>query len=80
MPTYQYACTACDHRFDTVQSFTDASLTECPECGGKLRKPASNLGVGRYCVIQDPAGAVTCTLPRRSATGKSIGLQNVSHG
>ncbi|MFC4854089.1 FmdB family zinc ribbon protein [Actinophytocola glycyrrhizae] len=45
MPTYQYACTACDHRFDAVQSFSDASLTECPECAGKLRKLYGSVGV-----------------------------------
>lgn len=45
MPTYQYACTACDHRFDAVQSFSDASLTECPECSGKLRKLYGSVGV-----------------------------------
>lgn len=45
MPTYQYACTACEHRFDAVQSFSDASLTECPECGGKLRKLYGSVGV-----------------------------------
>ncbi len=38
MPTYEYACTACGHRLDAVQKFTDDALTECPECGGKLRK------------------------------------------
>ena len=38
MPTYEYACTACGHRLEAVQKFTDDSLTECPECGGKLRK------------------------------------------
>lgn len=45
MPTYQYACTACDHRFDAVQSFSDASLTECPECSGRLRKLYGSVGV-----------------------------------
>lgn len=45
MPTYQYACTACDHRFETVQSFTEDSLTECPECTGKLRKLYGAVGV-----------------------------------
>ena len=45
MPTYQYACTECDHRFDAVQSFSDPSLTECPECGGKLRKVFSSVGI-----------------------------------
>ena len=38
MPTYEYACTACGHRLDAVQKFTDDALTECPECGGRLRK------------------------------------------
>jgi putative FmdB family regulatory protein len=45
VPTYQYACTACDHRFEAVQKFTDASLTECPECTGKLRKLYGSVGV-----------------------------------
>ena len=45
VPTYQYACTACDHRFDAVQSFSDASLTECPVCGGQLRKVFSSVGI-----------------------------------
>jgi putative FmdB family regulatory protein len=45
VPTYQYACTACDHRFEEVQSFTDPSLTECPECNGRLRKLYGSVGV-----------------------------------
>lgn len=45
MPTYQYACTDCDHRFEAVQAFSDASLTVCPECGGKLRKVFSSVGI-----------------------------------
>ena len=45
MPTYQYACTACDHRFETVQAFTDAALTACPECSGRLRKLYGSVGV-----------------------------------
>jgi putative FmdB family regulatory protein len=45
VPTYSYACTACDHRFDAVQAFSDDSLTVCPECGGRLRKVFSAVGV-----------------------------------
>jgi putative FmdB family regulatory protein len=45
VPTYQYACTACEHRFEAVQSFSDSSLTECPECSGKLRKLFGAVGV-----------------------------------
>jgi putative FmdB family regulatory protein len=45
MPTYAYACTACDHRLDVVQSFSDDPLTVCPECGGRLRKVFGSVGV-----------------------------------
>ncbi|GAA3459877.1 hypothetical protein GCM10018963_18900 [Saccharothrix longispora] len=45
VPTYQYACTECDHRFEAVQAFSDNALTECPECSGKLRKLYGAVGV-----------------------------------
>ena len=45
MPTYQYACTACGEQLEAVQSFSDPSLTECPACGGQLRKVFSAVGV-----------------------------------
>ncbi|MYW95200.1 FmdB family transcriptional regulator [Amycolatopsis rubida] len=45
MPTYQYACKECDHRFEAVQSFSDPSLTVCPQCSGPLRKVFSSVGV-----------------------------------
>lgn len=45
MPTYQYACTDCDHAFEQVQSFSDDALTVCPECDGKLRKLFNAVGV-----------------------------------
>ncbi|PBC58524.1 FmdB family zinc ribbon protein [Rhodococcus sp. ACPA1] len=45
MPTYSYACTACDNRFDIVQSFSDDSLTVCPACSGKLRKLFNSVGI-----------------------------------
>lgn len=45
MPTYSYRCTQCDTAFDIHQAFTDSTLTECPTCGGKLRKVFSAVGV-----------------------------------
>ncbi len=45
MPTYQYACTECGHGFDIVQSFSEDSLSVCPECGGRLRKVFNAVGV-----------------------------------
>ena len=47
MPTYQYACkeSACGHRFEAVQSFSDDPLTACPVCEGQIRKVFSAVGV-----------------------------------
>ena len=45
MPTYSYACTECDNRFDVVQAFTDDSLTTCDKCSGRLRKLFNSVGV-----------------------------------
>ena len=45
MPTYSYACTECGNRFDAVQAFSDAALTTCAECNGRLRKLFGNVGV-----------------------------------
>lgn len=45
MPTYQYACTECGHSFEQFQSFSEDSLTECPECAGRLRKLFNAVGV-----------------------------------
>jgi len=38
MPKYEYACKSCGDRLEVVQKFTDDPLTECPACGGVLRK------------------------------------------
>lgn len=45
MPTYEYRCKECSHEFETVQSFSDDALTECPSCGGPLRKLFGNVGI-----------------------------------
>ncbi|WP_395310142.1 FmdB family zinc ribbon protein [Mycobacterium sp. AMU20-3851] len=45
MPTYSYACTECDNRFDEVQAFSDDALTTCPKCSGRLRKLFGSVGV-----------------------------------
>lgn len=45
MPTYEYACKACGHQLEAVQKFTDEPLSECPECGGELRKVYGAVGI-----------------------------------
>ena len=48
MPTYAYACTSCDHRFEAVQSFSDDSLTIVPAVRGS---PAQGVQC-RRCRLQ----------------------------
>lgn len=46
MPTYEYACRSCDHRFEIVQSFSEDTLTTCPECDREqLRKVYNAAGI-----------------------------------
>lgn len=64
MPTYQYACTACEERLDVVQKFSDDALTECPQCGGRLRKIFSPAGIifkGSGFYRTDSRGGKTAT-------------------
>ena len=45
MPTYQYRCTECGEDLEAVQKFSDAPLSTCPTCGGRLRKVFNAVGV-----------------------------------
>jgi putative FmdB family regulatory protein len=45
MPTYEYACRDCGEHLEVVQSFKDEPLTECPSCGGSLRKVFGSIGI-----------------------------------
>src|SRR3954465_5057728 len=61
MPTYEYACKKCAEHLEVVQSFKDDALTECPNCGGELRKVFGNVGIvfkgsGFYKTDSRPAG------------------------
>ena len=38
MPTYEYLCESCGHRFEAFQSMKDDPIEECPLCGAKVRR------------------------------------------
>lgn len=64
MPVYQYACKDCGESLEVRQSFSDASLTECPACGGDLRKVFNAVGVvfkGSGFYRNDSRGSSTST-------------------
>jgi len=45
MPTYEYRCRDCGHELEVVQAFSDDPLTDCPSCGGDLRKRFGTVGI-----------------------------------
>lgn len=66
MPTYEYKCRECNHRFEVVQSFSDEPLTECKECGGALGKVFGNIGItfkGSGFYKTDSRSTTTATKP-----------------
>lgn len=50
MPTYDYVCDACGHKFEHFQSMKDDALTKCPEC--KKKKLRRLIGAGGAVVFK----------------------------
>jgi putative FmdB family regulatory protein len=50
MPTYDYACAKCGHRFEQVQSMKDAALSTCPKC--KAKKLERLIGTGGAVIFK----------------------------
>jgi putative FmdB family regulatory protein len=76
VPTYQYACTACGEELEAVQKFTDEALTECPACGGRLRKVFSAAGIifkgsGFYRTDSRGGSKSSSTVSASTSTDKS---------
>jgi len=38
MPTYEYECKKCKHRFSVMQKITEDPLKRCPECKGRVQR------------------------------------------
>ncbi|HEY8664787.1 MAG TPA: FmdB family zinc ribbon protein [Propionibacteriaceae bacterium] len=88
MPTYQYRCVDCGSELETVQKFSDPSLTECPECDGTLRKVYSAVGVvfkgsGFYATdnrtkAKTSAASTTTSSEKSSSSEKSTSTSDSS--
>ncbi|MFJ9629028.1 FmdB family zinc ribbon protein [Streptomyces sp. NPDC101175] len=74
MPTYQYQCTECGEGLEAVQKFTDDALTECPNCGGRLKKVFSAVGIvfkGSGFYRNDSRGSSSSSSPATSKPSTS---------
>ncbi|HBY46950.1 MAG TPA: zinc ribbon domain-containing protein [Thermomicrobiales bacterium] len=62
MPTYEYACDSCGHRFDIRQSFSEDPIRDCPVCGAGVRRVVYPTGVifkGSGWYVNDSRSAAT---------------------
>src|SRR5437764_3958658 len=46
MPTYEYQCEACGHKFERFQPITADPIKKCPECGKNKVKRLIGIGAG----------------------------------
>ncbi len=72
MPLYEYQCKDCGIRFERTQSFSDAPLTRCPECDGRVHRVIGATGVifkgSGFYVTDNRSGS-----EGRRSSGKSNG-------
>jgi putative FmdB family regulatory protein len=81
VPTYQYTCTECGEPLEAVQKFTDAPLTVCTACGGRLRKVFSAVGIvfkGSGFYRTDSRNGSSATAPASKDKDKSSGESSSS--
>ena len=81
MPTYQYSCTECGEPLEAVQKFSDAPLTVCPACGGRLRKVFSPVGIvfkGSGFYRTDSRNGSSATAPAAASSTSDSGSSNGS--
>ena len=69
MPTYEYECLACKHRFERFQKFSEPPVSECPECGSTVRKVLFPAGI----VFKGSGWYVTDSRPSASSENGSGG-------
>ncbi len=77
MPTYDYECQACGHRFEALQRITDDPLIRCPKCQKAKLKRLIGAGLG---VIFKGSGFYTTDYKRGSASGPSKKSEAKSEG
>jgi len=86
MPLYEYQCEACGHRFEVIQKFSDAPLTQCPTCSGPVAKLLSSpaiqfKGSGWYITDYARSGSSGGNVaPGKNESGGSTGASDSATG
>ena len=74
MPTYEYVCEKCGHRFEQIRKFSDKQLRKCPECGGVIEQVISAPAVqfkGSGWYVTDYAKKSSASSSSSSASSES---------
>ena len=77
MPTYEYECRSCKHRFEEFQSITDEPIKKCPKCGKAVRRLfGGGMGIifkgsGFYTTDYKRSSAVNSPSPSSGGNGSS---------
>ncbi|MDM7922206.1 MAG: zinc ribbon domain-containing protein [Pyrinomonadaceae bacterium] len=84
MPIYEYLCTDCERHFEKRQNVSDAPLTKCEECGGKLEKQWSLSGFqfkGEGWYVTDYSGkkAIGKTAEKNSGSESTASTESASN-
>ncbi len=77
MPTYDYECAACGHRFEHFQSMSSRRLRKCPECGEKKLERLFGIGSG---VIFKGSGFYETDYKRAGKTASNGGSESKDKG
>jgi len=83
MPTYEYRCKDCGNDLEVQQAFTDDPLTECPSCGGSLKKKFGSVGIsfkGSGFYKNDSRGGSSSTTPATATAAESTSGSSESSG
>ena len=67
MPTYDYECRYCGHRFEAFQIITDKPLSRCPKCE---KKPTRLIGSGSGIIFKG-SGFYATDYRKKSKSGSS---------
>ncbi len=75
MPTYEYKCLSCGHRFETFQKMTDEPVKVCPVCGGTVKKL---IGAGAGLIFKGSGFYITDYKNNSSSSSKTTKTQSES--
>ncbi|MBS1272407.1 MAG: hypothetical protein MAGBODY4_01552 [Candidatus Marinimicrobia bacterium] len=74
MPTYEYGCKNCGHRFEEFQRMSDDPITQCPECGEESVQRLVSGGAG--LIFKGSGFYITDYKNKNSSPGNGSGEQD----